>query len=622
MSRFAALAELSPWLEVPDDVRAQATADPEALLPVPLSAEGLAPIDGGGMLALLDGDTVAAALFDADGRWLAGASAERLGWAGSGADARDLLVRAARSQAPIVCPLGAGDGSGGLLAAAPARLSAGWRLPAAVAAALPRHPDAVVVVTSHGSVGGRPLADACAAYGLTGLETRVVMATCRLGTIRAAAGALKISAQTARAAIGGAMAKIGSDRLPAMVARLAALSFGIVPDTADRDRLLADIWGISDRQAAIGALVADGLSRAEAAAALGLGEAVVKKELDRLYRTLGVGSSAALAQAMVAARAMQWLLRATAGGAGHFEERREPLRLLRRADGSQVAWSDYGPASGRPVLVVHSSLSTRFVGRRLLRALQGLGFRPIAIDRPGFGLTDPIAGQDVGAHDPFAAAVDDVWRVMDAMRVRRVDVVARGGAHLVLALARAAPERMGRVVLVNPDPHARSDGRRMGSFGAFKEAYIRRPAMVRLMARVAARQLSGDKPYAILARMLEGSPPDEAAMAQADIVEDFVRAIRPFGTGRYEGYVHEQVAHVSMTGPPAVLAGTRGWHILLGAHDTLYDPAHVARYWRTVLPEAGFTRLEDAGRLLAMTHAALVAGTLAALAGGSGKAGP
>lgn len=612
MSRFDAFADLSPWLETPDLLRNRAAADPDSVMPDGTASAGSAGAGGPGALALLDGETVAAALVAADGRWLAGAAPAAVGWDADTEEGRRMLADCANAKAPLVRTLANADGAVGLVAAAPARQTMAWRLPTAVADALLQHPGAFVIVSSRGSVGGRPLADACVAYGFTGLETRVVMATVRAGTIRAAAEQLGITAQTARAAVSSAMRRVGVERLPAMVARLAALCFGMVPDAADRDRLLADVWGISDRQAAIGALVADGLSRGEAASALGLSEAVVKKEMDRLYQTLGVGSAATLAQAMVAARAMQWLMQATAGGAGHFEERREPLRLLRRADGSQVAWSDYGPASGRPVLVVHSSLSTRFVSRRLLKALHGRGFRPIAIDRPGFGLTDPIPGLEAGAHDPFTAAVDDVLRVMDAMRVRRLDVVARGGAHHVLALARAAPARVGRVVLVNPDPHARSDGRRVGTFGAFKEAYIRRPAMVRLMARVIASQLSGDKPYAMLARTLEGSPPDEAAMRHADIVEDFVRSVRPFGTGRYEGYVHEQTAHVTMEAPMP-MPGTRGWHILLGAHDTLYDPDHVEPYWRHVLPDAGFRLVADGGRLLAMTHAELVAGMLAGL---------
>lgn len=82
-----------------------------------------------------------------------------------------------------------------------------------------------------------------------------------------------------------------------------------------------------------------------------------------------------------------------------------------RADGSRVAWSEYGSVTGRPVLVVHSSMTTRFVSRRLLRALQTRGCRPIAIDLPGFGLSEPVAGLGAGVHNPFAAAVVmDCWQ--------------------------------------------------------------------------------------------------------------------------------------------------------------------------------------------------------------------
>jgi hypothetical protein len=42
--------------------------------------------------------------------------------------------------------------------------------------------------------------------------------------------------------------------------------------------------------------------------------------------------------------------------------------------------------------------------------------------------------------------------------------------------------------------------------------------------------------------------------------------------------------------------------VLIGAHDTMHDTAHVERYWREVLPDTPFERIAGAGRFLAMTH--------------------
>jgi pimeloyl-ACP methyl ester carboxylesterase len=389
------------------------------------------------------------------------------------------------------------------------------------------------------------------------------------------------------------------------VTLLAEVSFGVLPEGGDDTSLLADAWGITPRQATLGMLLAGGLDRSEAARAAGVSDAVAKKEIERLYLALGVGSAAGLAKLVAEANAMQWMMRATAGGIGVFDNAREPLRYALRDDGSRVAWSDYGPASGRPVLVAHCSMTTRFVSRRLVRALQARGFRPIAIDRPGFGLTDPLAGLLPGQHDPFAAAVADVLLVARQARVRRFDVVSRGAAHHLLALKLAAPDLVGRVVITNPDPASRSDPRRMGFLGAAKEAAMRRPGLIRTAAGVMANVLTESNFRRIFARSVEGSPPDEAAMAEPDIIEDYWRAVRPFLTGRLDGYVNEQTQLATMA-PAAPQPGTHDWRFMVAEHDVLYDPAWVMAYWRRVLPDATAELLPGGGRLMAMAQADLI----------------
>lgn len=593
MDRFTDLGALRPWLDEPEAVLDVADTMAERLA----AARGAQPADDRDF-PLFRADAMQAALFDADGRLLLASGGFALP-----PDPEALHAAAAGRRAVIASRAGP-DGTLALVVHAPATATTHWRLPPAIAAAA--RPGQIVVVTTAGSISGHPLADAVQAFGFAGLEARVTIATIETGSIRAAADRLGIAYQTAREAIASAMRRAGVNRLPALVSLLSSLSFGILPQGRDDTSQLADIWGISPRRATLGLLLAEGLSRAEVATALGLSGAVVKKEVDALYDVLGVGSAAALARLIAEANAMAWIMQATSGDIGRFDNRREPLRLARRADGSRVAFSDYGPARGRPVLVVHSSMTTRFVSRRLVKALQARGLRPIAIDRPGFGLSDPIAGLVAGSHDPFTAAVADVALVADHLRLRQFDLVSRGAAHHVLALGRAMPHRLGRVVITNPDPDSASDPRRMGFLGAAKEAQLRRPGLVRAMSAMLASQLTQAKFPRIFARSLQGSPPDEAAMAEPDIVEDYWRAVRPFATGRIDGYVNEQTRHATM--PPATpLPGTHAWHVMVADHDVLYDPAFVRAYWQRTLPDATHETVPASGRLMAMTHADLVA---------------
>lgn len=456
-----------------------------------------------------------------------------------------------------------------------------------------------------------PLETACRAFGFNGLQSRVAIATVKLGSIKHAARSLGISYQTARDAIAEAMKRAGVQRLPALVTRLASLCFGVLPDGVADAAMLTDLWSITERQSTLATLIAGGLSRGEAARTLGLSEAVAKKELDRLYVSLNVSSAAQLARLMIETQALQWVTQATGGRIGFIEHDREPLRFALRPDGTRVAWSDYGPAGGKPVLVVHSSMTSRFISRRLLHALQARGFRPLAIDRPGFGLTDPMPGHIAGRHDPFVTSVADVALVAAQARITRLDVIARGAARHLLALQRAHPALLGRVVLTNPEPETPGDRRRYGAVGAVKELYVRRPALIRLMARALAGQLSHEKMPRLLAKMVEGSPPDEAAIAESDIFEDYFRSLRHFATGRFEGYVNEQTAHAAHD-DLVPIEGLGDWRIIVGEHDTLYDPDTVVADWRRLVPDTGWQKLAGAGRLLTMTHPDAVADLLSA----------
>jgi pimeloyl-ACP methyl ester carboxylesterase len=278
-----------------------------------------------------------------------------------------------------------------------------------------------------------------------------------------------------------------------------------------------------------------------------------------------------------------------------------------------VAFSDYGPASGDPVLLLHSSMTTRIVSRKLLRALHQAGFRPIAIDRPGFGLTDPIPGEEA-ASDPFHAASADVRLVLAHLKVRRVHVASRGAAQFVVALGRAMPEALGQVVIVNPGPPYRHGGRSIGPLASLKDAFLRNPANIRLAAPLLARRLTYRRLSQMMVQWTRGSPPDEAAVRDPELVADFFRSVRMFATGRYQGFLTEQTA-IARTSRPAPFDGAAGWRLLLGASDVLYEPAVVIDYWRKMLPGAEFTLVEDGGRFLAMTHPELVVAALRGEAG-------
>jgi pimeloyl-ACP methyl ester carboxylesterase/DNA-binding CsgD family transcriptional regulator len=571
--------------------------------------EVAAPVFGqmdSNVLPLVDARSVAAAAFDGAGALLAATRAFVDGGCGELID-RDLLAGAAAGAEPIYLTVSRPSvehTTTGLIAYAPGHRTSTWRLPPEIHEAAESARKSVVVLTTIVDDRVEPLRDACLAYGLSGLQTRVALETIRVGAIKDAAQNLNLSYQTAREALSEAMKRVGAERLPGLVTRLTTLAFGIFPGRATSADVLADVWGLSERQIAIAGMLAEGASREQVAQLLEISFALVKKELDAVYSLLNVSSGAALARKIVEARALGWLTAATAGGVGFVEEVAEPLRFALRPDGTRIAVSDYGPASGKPVLILHSSMTTRIVSRKLLRVLHAAGYRPIAIDRPGFGLTDPLP-EPSAARNPFVAATADVERVLRLLKVPKVDIVSRGAAQFLVALAGVAPDAIGQVVLVNPGPPYRFSGRSLGPLGVVKDAFVRNPATIRVVAPFLAGQLTFRRLSRMMVQWTRGSPPDELAVRDPEIVADFFRSVRMFATGRYDGFLNEQAA-IARGGKPAPSGHAAGWRILLGGSDVLYEPEVVLDYWRELLPGARFDVVADGGRFLAMTHPGLI----------------
>lgn len=488
-------------------------------------------------------------------------------------------------------------------------LARDWALPREAMDSLNDARAAAVIVVVGALSAAQVLADVCQAFGLTDLQTRIAIGLVRTGDVRGAAQQAGVSYQTARKVAFDAMRRVGAPRITGFIERLVRLSFGVWPQGEVGAAELTDVWGLSARQASLALRIAEGLSRAEAAAATGLSQATAKKELEVVFEVMGVHSAAGLARAVTEARALALITDATHGEAQLDSDTVEPLGLLRRPDGSQVAFSDYGPRSGRPVLVLHSSSASRPAPSRLVTALQAQGFRPLSLDRPGFGLTDPHPDKARARAAPFEVAVDDVRLFLRHLKLDRIDVVAKGGAQVAVAMARLAPELMGRVLLVNPDPSSASHNRRRGPVGALQEAYLRHPDLIEGLVRLIVANLSTDQSKRMMLKAVEGSPLDLATFSDSRNLADYRRGFRMFATGRVAGYVAEQTAIGRWTSPP--LDNVGHWRVLLSRHDFLHDPARTHAVWSEILPGARFDWVEDASRFLAMSHADLVARTLA-----------
>jgi pimeloyl-ACP methyl ester carboxylesterase len=102
---------------------------------------------------------------------------------------------------------------------------------------------------------------------------------------------------------------------------------------------------------------------------------------------------------------------------------------------------------GAPVVLIHGFGTCSFLWRQVAPALAITQHTAYAVDLLGYGESDRPFDADFG----LAAQADYLERAMTALRVARAAVVGVDiGAAIALRLAALRPERVARLVLVNP----------------------------------------------------------------------------------------------------------------------------------------------------------------------------
>ncbi len=476
-------------------------------------------------------------------------------------------------------------------------------LPLQIRETLQTHSDSQLLLCANSMLGSEALSGSAESFGLTSLQRRVVCAVAWSGSGRKAATQLGLSYATVRETLGQAARKVGAPNLPALVRRVVESSFGVLPNHYGSAVELAEWLPLSPRQCQICELVAEGISRRGISDAMRISLAVVNKELEHVFAVLEIDSAAALARIWAEALALMFFARATDGPLGFFDSSIEPTRFLPRADDHQIlAWSDYGPASGKPVLIVHSNWTCRAVPRIMVIRLQAAGWRPIAIDRPGFGKTHP--GR-ISADNPYEQAVIDTVDVLDRLKIQKIAVIARRAGHFSTVLKHMLGDRIGPVLLTSPSSPTTSSGRRTGIVGVIKEAFFRSPKLIELYFRLVTPQLSLDRMERLTRDICKGSPPDEKLCNDPQFIHDRYRSIRPFATGNMEGAIIEemQVSRGLFELEPLLAKDTM---ILHGVHDNHYSYEEMFSYWSVKWPLAEIRKVEDGGQFLTSSHPQLL----------------
>src|SRR4051794_11314737 len=111
---------------------------------------------------------------------------------------------------------------------------------------------------------------------------------------------------------------------------------------------------------------------------------------------------------------------------------------LHRPDGRTVAWTEWGPDDGVPLLRVPGTPGSRF-GLRADRSVWAAHrLRAITTERPGFGASSRLPGRGFNEH------ADDLAAILDAAAVDRVHVIGGSGSSPPPPALPARPPGRGR----------------------------------------------------------------------------------------------------------------------------------------------------------------------------------
>lgn len=129
-----------------------------------------------------------------------------------------------------------------------------------------------------------------------------------------------------------------------------------------------------------------------------------------------------------------------------------PTRVARTADGRDLAFCEWGPPQGSPVIYLHGTPGSRYF-RHTGGEYERTGIRFITYDRPGYGRSTRRPGRTV------AQTADDVVVIADHLGLGQFAVLgASGGGPHALSAAAALPHRVTRCATIcGVGPHDAPD---------------------------------------------------------------------------------------------------------------------------------------------------------------------
>ncbi len=251
-----------------------------------------------------------------------------------------------------------------------------------------------------------------------------------------------------------------------------------------------------------------------------------------------------------------------------------------------------------PVFYFHGHPGSRLEARFARQAAAGAGLRVIALDRPGYGLSDFQPGRAITGWPA------DVAEAADLLRIGRFSVAgASGGGPYALACAWRLPGRVTRAAVISGVGPYQVPGITRGMRWQNRIGFrwvSRWPALARALMRSMHRGITRDPERTIDAIARAMSPADAEIIRRPDVREILIADITEAFRQGSQGAARDVV----LLGRPwgfSLAEIEPEVHLWQGEDDALVPPA-MGRYQAGQIPHCHATLLPGEGHLLIISR--------------------
>jgi pimeloyl-ACP methyl ester carboxylesterase len=263
-------------------------------------------------------------------------------------------------------------------------------------------------------------------------------------------------------------------------------------------------------------------------------------------------------------------------------------------DGRRLGYAQYGRPDGEPIFYFHGHPGSRLEARFARQAAAEAGHRLIALDRPGYGLSDLRPGRVITDWP------DDVAEAADQLGLGRFSVAgASGGGPYALACAWRMPGRVTRAAVISGVAPYQVPGITRGMRWQNQVGFrlgARWPVLARALMRSMQRNISSRPERTIDALARAMSPADAQIVRRPEVRDVLVADI----TEAFRQGIAGAAGDVALLGRPwgfSLREIEPEVHLWQGEADTLVPPA-MGRYLAEQIPQCHATMLPGEGHLL------------------------